>query len=189
MIVDVIQRRRFGVISIVAVALLNACASPPKVRVDKDSHVDFASYKTFAWLEREAAPGAKNNPQQPKTLMSQRVRASVVAALQSKGYALRESDPDLRVSYELSVYERPKQSGMRLGIGAGGGSGNVAGGVGVSVPLGKRTEVVGSMTIDMIDAKRNAQVWTGTEEALVTSIDVSDTDVDRLVATILAKFP
>ncbi|HYM34126.1 MAG TPA: DUF4136 domain-containing protein [Steroidobacteraceae bacterium] len=171
---------------VVILVLAVGCASEPKVRVDKDAHVDFASYKTFAWFEPQAA--AKDQPK-TDTLVSQRVRSTLIAALQSRGYSLTEAQPDFRVSYVLSVYERPKESGMRLGVGAGGASGNVAGGVGLSVPIGKRTEFVGAMTIDIIDGKRNSQVWTGSYQAIVKSRDISDTETDKLVSTILAKYP
>jgi hypothetical protein len=180
-----VKSRNYIAQFVILIAIVG-CASAPKVRVDKDSHVNFANYKTFAWFEPQAA-----TKDQPKTdsLVSQRVRSTVIAAMQSKGYSLAEAQPDFRVSYVLNVYERPKESGMRLGVGAGGGSGNVAGGVGLSIPIGKRTEFVGAMTIDIIDGKRNSQVWTGSYEMIVKSRDISDTDASKLVGTILAKYP
>lgn len=123
------------------------------------------------------------------TLVGDRIKSAIVGALQSKGYRQSDATADVRVSYMLNVYERPKQSGMRLGVGAGGGSGNVGGGVGLSIPLGKRTEIAGAMTIDIIDAKRNAQVWTGSYETIVSNLDITDTDANNLVAVILAKYP
>lgn len=162
--------------------ILASCSSGPKVRIDRDSHTDFASYKTFSWQD-------PSENKRTSTLVGERVKSAIVGALQSKGYKLSDGQPDFRVSYVLNVYERPKQSGMRLGVGAGGGSGNVAGGVGLSIPLGKRTEIAGAMTIDIIDSKRNAQVWTGSYESIVGNLDISDTDANTLVATILAKYP
>jgi len=176
---------RVCIIGVATLVLIAGCATPPKVRVDKDSHTDFASYKTFAWFESTAAI----EPQKTSTLVGERVRAAVIAALQSKGYVLSEVQPDFRVSYLLNAYERPRESGMRLGLGAAGSSGNVGGGVGVSIPLGKRTEIAAAMTLDIIDGKRNAQVWTGTYETVVSDVDIKDTDANLLVAAILAKFP
>jgi hypothetical protein len=180
---------RIRAASTVLFVLLAACASAPKVRVDKDASIDFASYKSFAWFEPQSAAGAPADQKKTSTLVSQRVRTSVLSALQAKGYALSEAQPDFRVTYVLNVYEKPKESGMRIGLGAGGGSGNVGGGVGLSFPVGKRTNLVGAMAIDIIDAKRNSQVWTGAYEAQVAAADVSDQDAQKLVATILEKFP
>ena len=39
-----------------------ACASPPKVRVDKDSSTNFAGYKTFGWLATPKAPAPEVQP-------------------------------------------------------------------------------------------------------------------------------
>jgi hypothetical protein len=78
---------------------------------------------------------------------------------------------------------------MSIGIGAGGGSGNVGGGVGLSIPVGKRTENVALMTIDIVDAKRNAQVWTGSTEERIKGDNASDEAVNAMVGKILARFP
>jgi Domain of unknown function (DUF4136) len=188
---------------VLALAFCVACASPPKVRVDKDAAVNFAAYKTFAWLSIPSAP-PKETPKpiagkeevkapasdpQANSIMETRVRAAVVSSLQAKGYSPSETNPDFKVSYTLNVYERPKESGMRIGLGAGGGTGRVGGGVGLSIPIGKRTNTVGTMTIDIIDTARNAQVWTGTYEDLVATENVDDAAVANLVNTILNRFP
>jgi hypothetical protein len=169
-----------------ALIALAACGGGPKVRVDQDSHANFASYKTFSWMEHKPSDA---DPAKIATLSGQRVRASLETALKAKGLTLDESKPDVRVSYVFNVYQRPKQGGMRIGIGAGGGSGNVAGGVGMSVPVGPNTESVGAMTIDIIDIARNSQVWTGSFESHVSSKGPTDEDVQKLVDKILAKYP
>jgi hypothetical protein len=185
---------------VIAAMLLGACATPPKVRVDKDSSTNFASYKTFSLLtipkapppaEPKPIPGTEGAPAAPEvnTLADNRVRNAVVAALQAKGYTLTEANPDFRVSYSLNVYEKQKDSGMRIGLGAGGGSGHVGGGVGLSIPVGKTKNMMGTMTIDIVDAARNAQVWTGSYEQKVEAEGVSDETANKIVSTILARFP
>jgi hypothetical protein len=175
--------------------LLVACATPPKVRVDKDSSTNFASYKTFAWLGvRNSPPAATAAPGHPITpegnsIAENRVRNAVIEVLQAKGYVLTNGNPDFRVSYALNVYEKHKDSGMRIGLGAGGGGGNMSGGVGVSVPVGKATDTMGTMTIDIIDATRNAQVWTGAYEQKIGKDALTDEDAKKIVSTILARFP
>lgn len=163
-----------------ALALFAACSSSPKVRVDQDSHAKFSNYKSFAWVDAQAEAG---------TLAGQRARGSITVALQAKGYALDEAHPDVRVSYVLNVYERPKQSGMRIGLGAGGASGNVGGGVGVSLPVGKRNETAAAMTVNVIDASRNEQVWVGSYEMILLRNVATDADVTTLVDAIMAKYP
>lgn len=187
-------------------ALLAACAAAPKVRVDWDSKTNFANYKTFAWVlpkpvatgeAKQSAPaGDTKQPTEAgetkpvdDTLAGGRARASLITALQAKGYTLDEAHPDVRVSVVLNVYQRPKQSGLSIGLGAGGGSGNVAGGVGVSLPVGKRKETVGAMAVNVFDASRNAPVWNGTGEMVVSDNGATEAEVQKLTDTILAKYP
>jgi hypothetical protein len=192
---------RSKALAIAAIVILASCATEPKVRVDKDASVNFANYKTFAWLapqkvvpREEAKPVPSKEPPKVKppetnSLVENRVRDAVTAALQAKGFTLSEAQPDFRVSYVLNAYEKPKDSGMRIGLGAGGSSGNVGGGVGLSIPIGKRTNMMGAMTIDIVDAARNAQVWTGSYEDKIDGDVISDAAVQRLVNTILSRFP
>lgn len=180
--------RQARLATVMLVMLLAACTSTPKARVDQDSHVNFANYKTFAWVEPKPADEAAAKAT-VTTLAGQRVRTSVTAALQAKGYTLDETHPDVRVTSILNVYDRPKQSGMSIGLGAGGGSGNVGGGIGVSLPVGKRNETVGAMTVDVIDATRNEQVWTGSYEMIVSEKGATDADVQTMTDAIMAKYP
>ena len=199
--------KRFPVILVATSLALASCASAPKVRVDKDSSVNFAAFNTFGWLEPATEPTPQEKPapiagekpgekaapepikHETSSLSAQRVRAAVIAALQAKGYTLDETNPDFRVSYVLNVYERPKDSGMRIGLGAGGGSGHVGGGVGLSIPVGKRTESIGAMTVDVVDPRRKAQIWTGSYESKVEPGEISEEDAQRLVSTVLEKYP
>lgn len=193
-------------VAICAVGALSGCSNAPKVRSDQDSRADFASYKTFAWLDaKQSAPPpsdvkklnetaeaqAKRQEQTAasNSLMSRRARTALVNALQAKGLTLDEAKPDVRVSHLLHVYDRPRQSGMRIGLGVGGGSGNVGGGAGLSLPVGKRTETVAAMTIDIVDVSRNSQVWTGSFETVIKEQTATDADVQNLVDKILTKYP
>ena len=198
---------RSAIVNVASIALtslaLVACNSAPKARIDKDANTNVAHYKTFAWYVPQKEPPKSETPADDKekskspsapvakvnTLVEGRVHGSLAAALQAKGYTLDETNPDFRVHYVLNVGERPKESGMRIGLGAGGGSGNVGGGVGLSLPIGKRTENFGALTVDIIDAKRNAQVWTGSYDNKIASPDIGDADVNKLVGIILEKFP
>jgi Domain of unknown function (DUF4136) len=193
------SRSRTSVLVLVAAALLLAsCASPPKVRVDKDTSTNFASYKTFGWLGSQRAPAAAEvvpgqaaAPAAPEmnSLTTNRVRNAVTAVLQAKGYVFDEAHPDFKVGYALNVYEHQKDSGMRIGLGAGGGGGHAGGSVGVSIPVGATKNLMGTMTIDIIDGARNAQVWTGSYEQKVQGENISDEDANRIVSIILTYFP
>ncbi|MBC7985015.1 MAG: DUF4136 domain-containing protein [Candidatus Obscuribacterales bacterium] len=163
-------------------ALLAACASnAPKVRVDKDAKADFTRYTTFAWFQPEKEPAT--------SLAAQRIRIAVTTVMQRKGYVENETHPDIRVSYRVATYDRPKESGLRVGLGAGGGSGNIGGGVGVSLPVGKKVQHMAALTLDIVDAARVAQVWTGAYESVIDAPELTEAMAYQLVTEVLAKYP
>jgi hypothetical protein len=187
----------------VATALLTACTTPSPVRVDRDPAVDLSQYQTFAWFTppadaKPATPPSSTNKSENKgelgpatpdtTLQENRLRAAIAAALQAKGYRQDDSKPDFHISYAFNVFQKPKNSGFSIGVGAGGGSGNVSGGVGVSLPLGKRTNLIGALTLDVIDTARNTQVWTATYQSKVSD-PLDDATARQLADTILEKYP
>jgi len=169
--------------AIIASACLSAglagcAASTSAVRVDRSESVDVAKCQTYAWQ-----PAAKESA----SLTEQRVRAAVMRQLEAKGYG-RAENPDCRITYVMSVYERPKQK-PRVGVGAGGGSGGVGGGIGVSIPIGKRDEHAGEFTLDVIDVASNSQIWSGSLDATFEAAELSPEEAEEVVGEVLSRLP
>jgi hypothetical protein len=163
------------------VTLLAGCASmQPRspVRVDM-AETGLPSCKTFAW-----------NPtaQQPASLTEQRMQREIMAQLKEKGYSESKDKADCRVSYVLDVHEVPRGK-PNVGVGAGGGSGGIGGGIGVNLPIGKRNQQSGTFTIDVIDAAKNAQVWSGSLDASFAKAELNDDEAREVVAKVLERFP
>jgi len=166
--------------SLVLSALLIAgctATAPSRVRVDM-AESGLPDCQSFEWLPQ----------QQPASLSEQRIKSAVMAELERKGFSTASEKGDCRVTYVLDVHERPK-SKPSVGVGAGGGSRGVGGGIGVSLPIGSRNEHAGTFTIDIIDAAKNAQVWSGSVDATFKDAELNDEEVRELVATVLAKYP
>lgn len=164
---------------LLGVVLLAGCTAtaPSRVRVDM-AEGGLPNCKTFEWLP---------TPQQPATLTEQRVKSAVLAELKEKGYT--EADKaDCRVTYVLDVHERPRNK-PNVGVGAGGGSGGIGGGIGVSLPIGKRNEQVGTFTLDVVDAARNAQVWSGSIDASFAKAELNEDEAREVVARVLEQYP
>lgn len=162
-------------------ALLAGCASmQPRspVRVDM-AETGLPNCQSFKW-----------NPtgQQPASLVEQRMQREIMARLEEKGYSESSDKADCRVSYVLDLREVPR-SKPRVGVGAGGGSGGIGGGVGVSLPIGKRNQQTGTFTIDVIDAARNAQVWSGSLDASFAKAEPDEDEVRAVVAKVLERYP
>jgi hypothetical protein len=167
-------------VALLAIAMVTTgCATQmSKVRVDS-AEGGLPSCQTFAWnpISGDAA-----------SFTDQRVRTEVMQALQAKGYTESADKPDCRIAYHLSTQEIPK-SKPGVGVGVGGGSGGLGGGIGINIPIGKRPGQSGTFTLDVIDATKNAQVWSGSVESGFDSTELSDTEAKAVVQKVLAEFP
>lgn len=157
---------------------LAGCASTARspVRVDSAS-TGLPACTSFSWLSAG---------QEAASLTEQRVQTAVMAQLQAKGYAATEP-ANCRITYLLRVQEGGR-SGPSIGVGAGGGSRGVGGGIGVSLPLGGRKQA-GTFTLDVVDAARNAQVWSGSLDVAFSKDDPTEREIGAAVAKVLAQYP
>jgi len=160
--------------------LLAGCTAtaPSKVRVDM-AESGLPNCQSFEWLPTQ---------QQPASLTEQRVKNEVMSQLEEKGYAQATEKGDCRVTYVLDIHERPVNK-PGVGVGVGGGSGGVGGGIGVTLPIGKRNEQAGTFTIDIVDAAKNAQVWSGSLDASFLKSEPNEDETREIVAKVLEKYP
>ena len=171
-------RRAFGLV--VLAAALASCAIAPSSRVRVDvAEGGLPNCQSFDWL-----PTA----QQPASFTEQRIKSQVMTQLKEKGYTETSDKPDCRVTYVLNIHERPKEK-PSVGVGAGGGSGGIGGGIGVRLPIGKRNEQAGTFTIDVVDAAKNAQVWSGSLDATFAKAEINEDEAREVVTEVLEKFP
>lgn len=174
------MKRRFVTVSVLAaLTMLAGCASSGSaVRVDK-ADTDLTKCRSFDWLQpsKELA-----------TLTDQRVRVAALAELEKKGYTIVTENPDCKISYVLSTYERPQQK-PRVGVGATGGSRGVGGGIGVSLPIGRGDRFGGTLTLDIVDVATNAQIWSGSLDGSTSSTELSEEEAQAAVRRILREFP
>jgi hypothetical protein len=171
-----------GLILLTLATAAVGCTSTPAspVRVDTIEGA-LPACQTFAWNPAPTGDAA--------SLTDQRVRNIVMQTLESKGYTQSADKADCRIAYRLSTHEvaQPKP---RVGVGMGGGSGGVGGGVGISLPIGKKPKAQsGTFTLDVIDASKNAQVWSGSLDAGFDSVELTDEEAKAIVDQVLAKYP
>jgi hypothetical protein len=165
---------------ILSALVLCGCASTSSpVRVDQ-ADVDLSRCQTFDWLQPSDRDAA--------SLTDQRVRTAVLAELERKGYALSADNPDCRVSYVLSTVERPRAK-PSVGVGAGGGSGGLGGGIGVRLPIGRRDAHGGTITLDVVDVTKKAQIWSGSLDRSFEAAELTEKDASEAVREIMQAFP
>jgi Domain of unknown function (DUF4136) len=167
------------VLSSIIVSSLAACATPSeRVRVDQVEG-GLPNCRTFAWhtVSGDAA-----------SFSDQRVRTAVMDQLKAKGYQEAPDKPDCRIAYRLTTREIPKAK-PGVGVGVGGGSGGVGGGIGVTLPIGQKSGFTGTFALDVIDATKNAQVWSGTLETELAAAEVTEEEARDLAAEVLSAYP
>jgi len=159
--------------------LLVACASTTeRVRVDQ-AEGGVPACRTFAW---HATPG------DAASFTDQRVRAAVMQQLKGKGYQEVDDKADCRIAYRLTTREIPRAK-PGVGVGVGGGSRGMGGGIGVTLPIGRKSGFTGTFTLDVIDASKNAQVWSGSLDTELASNEVTEAEAANLAERVLGEYP
>ena len=161
------------------------CASGPTIRVDMDAKANMKAYRTFAFFEAQSTDtGAYTS------LLSSRMRDATRKQLESKGYAYSESEPDLRVNFHLKIVDKQQIRSS----GGGGFYGYRSGYYGTwsGYPYVDTVEYRdGTLSIDLVDAKRKQLVWQGVAEGEVSDEAQKNPGpaIDKVVAKIFSNFP
>ncbi|MGO2452406.1 DUF4136 domain-containing protein [Pseudomonas taetrolens] len=146
--------------------LLSACETT-QVNHDFDASRDFSSYRSWSWKE----PGLQYRPNDPRIksdLTEQRIRQAVAEQLDQRGLrqAAAGSKADLQVQTYLIVDNRQQQVSTNYGSAWGGPWGGYWGS-----PMYNETRSVdyqvGTLQIDLLDARDGKLVWRGSAEQIV----------------------
>ena len=173
------------VISLIAAVLAPALVLAQKTSYDFDKTATFAAFKTYA-LKEGTTTG------QP--LVDQRIVAAIDAQLAAKGLTKSET-PDLFVVYhvafdkqqDISTYSTGYTGGYgRYGWGYGGGWG------GGSSTTQVRDILIGTLVIDLADAKAGKLVWRGMgvkEVNTQNNPEKRDKSINNAVTKIFKNYP
>jgi len=172
--------------SLAALLLVPAVAMAQKVTYDFNKSANFAAYKTYTQKE-----GTKVG--QP--LIDDRIVAAIDAAMAAKGFTKVEADPDVVVVYHVA-FDKEKDistysSGYAGGYGAYGyGWGGGWGGGTTSTQV--RDILVGTLVIDLADAKKKEIAWRGMgvkEVDTTAKPDKRDKSITNAVNKIFKNYP
>ncbi|ABM25973.1 conserved hypothetical protein [Shewanella sp. W3-18-1] len=172
---------RYLAILLSALVLLSACSSKPKN--DYDLNYDFAALRSFTQL----TPQPTDDP-----LSAQRIQTEINDQLTQKGFVENTTSPDFNVTYALLTQDKPKDSGLSIGLGTGtfGSSGGIGIGTSVGVPLGSDTAKIQTIQIDIVDPKTKKLIWRGSDSFdFDTGGDKKAQDTAKAVSRILTQFP
>ncbi|RJF93955.1 DUF4136 domain-containing protein [Sphingomonas cavernae] len=165
--------------------LIAACTASPasaKVTTDADPAANFSAYKTYYWAMK---------PEGGSPLMQQRIVDSVNARLQAKGWTLAADKGDVAVAAHVSTSEKQSLDTFYTGGPMGGWGWRGWGGMGMgSATTTVHSYAVGTLIVDMFDARTQQAVWRGTATGtLPSSPDKATKTLNKDLDKMFAKFP
>jgi hypothetical protein len=180
--------KRFQNIILLAIATLalsglTGCSSI-SVNYDYDNTADFMAYKTFGWVEADAA--APVDADASSGLLDKRIRSAIATELGARGMTEKAGDPDLLVVFHLGSKDKIQVTdwGYRY-------SSYYWGYGGRNIDVYSYTE--GQLIIDLVDAQRKELVWRGSGTKVISNSKKSPEQlqaaINEAVNKIMQSYP
>ena len=158
------------------ILLLAVVARADRVTADHDHAVNFSEYKTFMWIQK---------PKSKEPFMADRIVAAVNAQLRLKGFREVNEGADMAVGANLATEEQHEWETYYDGSGWGWGW---DGGGWATTRV--RTYEVGTITVDLFDARGKKLMWQGVATDEVSSRPQKRTrETDKQIEKMFKKFP
>ena len=158
-----------------------------KVSYDFNKNANFSAFKTYAY---------KDGTKVGQELIDARIVAAIDTELAQKGLVKAESNPDLFVVYHMAFDQEKDISTYSTGYGGGGygayGWGWGGGWGGGTSTTQVRNILVGTLVIDLADAKQGQLAWRGMgvkEVNTQANPDKRDKSINNAVKKILKNYP
>jgi hypothetical protein len=176
------QPLKTALLAIALVGLVEGTAAfAVTVKSDYDKNADFSKYKTFA---------LKKGTDAPTPFAQERITSAVKNELKARG--MTESDsPDVFVYTHTKVSTEKRVDVTSFGYGGYPGWGGWGGSFGTSTAM--VTDVpMGTVVVDIVDAKTNELVWRGMgSDTLLTNPtpEKSEKRINKGIAKLFTKYP
>jgi len=177
--------------SLLAVAVLAACATQPQVRVYSDDTADPGSFERFAFVSNPGTDTADYT-----SLVTRHLKEAVSTELEARGYRYVEQpdSADMLVNFYVNTRERTEvrdRPGLSFDHYYGYRRDRYSVWTGYSTRRDIRSYTEGTLHIDLVDRARKQLVWEGVATGRVTSAALDDprTAINEAVAAIFARYP
>jgi Domain of unknown function (DUF4136) len=179
--------KRLG-IAMVGLLTIPALLLAQKVSYDYEKTANFAGFKTYAHKE-----GTKVG----QSLIDDRIVAAIDTELAAKGLTKTESNPDIFVVYHVAFDKQKDISTFSSGYGGGygpygwGWGGGWAGGMSTTTTQ-VRDILIGTLVIDVADAKKSQLAWRGMgvkEVNTQAKPEKRDKSINEAVKKIFKNYP
>ena len=171
--------RRAAVCTVFVLVMLGA-AFAQHVQTDFDHQANFSQYKTYSWQEIKPA----------NSLWDARIKNAVDAQLAAKGWTQVASGGDVAVvAVKTSKTQRTLQT-FYDGFGGGWGWRRFGGGGFGDATTTEQDYKVGTLVIDLYDAKTKQLIWRGSAQDTVSDkATQNEKNLDKGVAKMFKVFP
>ena len=161
-------------------AVFTATASAQQVKTDFDRGANFAQYKTYSW----------ENVKTKDRLDVDRIKNAVNAALGAKGWTQLDSGGDVSVVAIEITRNQQTLNTFYDGMGGGWGWRRFGGGGFGEATTTTETYKVGTVVVDLFDAKTKQLVWRGSSSnTLSNNSDKNIKNLDKGVDKMFKHFP
>jgi Domain of unknown function (DUF4136) len=159
--------------------IFSSCTSI-KVNYDYEKTTDFKKYKTYNYYQ-DIETGLNE-------LDSKRLINAIDIKLQAKGFSLSET-PDFFINIQSSEFQESQRN--TVGVGLGGGSGNVGGGLSFGIPIGQ-SNINRRIVIDFIDENEKGLFWQAVSDSRYNpkaSPQKREATLKAIVEKVLTNYP
>ncbi len=164
--------------------LIPAAAMAQKVSYDFDKSANFAAFKTYAH---------KDGTKVGQPLIDERIIAAIDAQMAAKGFTKSEASPDVFVVYHFAFDKQKDISTYSSGYGGGYGPYGWGWGGGMSTQTTQvRDILIGTLVVDMADAKKGQLAWRGMavkEVKTQASPEKRDKSINEAMKKIFKNYP
>ena len=168
----------------IAVALLPGIAAAQKTTYDFDKTAPFETFKTYA---------LKDGTKTGNELIDKRVINAIETQMTAKGFTKNDSTPDVYVVYHLAFDQQKDISSFSSGPMYGAYGWGWGGGWGTTTTDVRVREIlIGTLAVDMIDAKKKQVAWRGLGTKEIDTHakpDKRDTNINKAVEKIFKTYP
>jgi hypothetical protein len=164
--------------------LVPAAGLAQKVSYDYDKSANFAAFKTYAH---------KDGTKVGQPLIDERIVAAIDAQMAAKGFTKSETNPDVFVVYHVAFDKQKDISTYSSGYGGGYGPYGWGWGGGMQTSTTQvRDILVGTLVVDLADAKKAQLAWRGMavkEVQTQASPEKRDKSINEAMKKIFKNYP
>jgi hypothetical protein len=177
---ETMKLQRIAFVLMGMMGLFAIAAPAQQVKTDYDRSANFGQYKTYSW-EQVKTKDALN---------VDRVKSAVNAALAAKGWSQVDSGGDVSIIAIETTQSQQTLNTFYDGFGGGWGWRRFGGGGFGEATTTTETYKVGTLVVDLFDAKTKQLLWRGSSsDTLSNNSNKNIKNLDKGVEKMFKKFP